>query len=184
MDGLSHNIASKRRKLTMTAAKKIHSCHNLSDADAKTSALNGLWGTFVSNVDKKRLIEIGSTSRKIKTAVVPNVVKPSVETFEKSTKNYARSASVLYRGGILSKRKYSDLRSSEMFDCDNTTGKRHRTEFMQGCKVPALVPYKDLMKFVAEQDIGTLYSIPQARAENDTEIESEEVIQNLLPLVP
>ena len=87
-------------------------------------------------------------------------------------------------GGLLSKRKYNQLRSSEMFDFDISTGKRRRTEFKRGCKVPSLVPYKDVMKFISEQEIGTLHNIPQARADSEIEKESEDVNQNLLPLVP
>lgn len=56
-------------------------------------------------------------------------------------------------------------------------------EFDEGCKVPALVPYQDLMKFVGEQDIGKL-NIPHALAERETENESEEINDNLLPLTP
>lgn len=84
----------------------------------------------------------------------------------------------------MSKRKYNELRSSEMFEFDLTTGKRRRTEFKKGCKVPSLVPYKDLMKFISEQAIGTLHNIPQARADSEIEKESEDVNQELLPLVP
>ena len=49
--------------------------------------------------------------------------------------------------------------------------------------MPALVPFKDLMKFISEQNIGTLHNIPQARADSEIEKESEEVFQNLLPPV-
>lgn len=39
------------------------------------------------------------------------------------------------------------------------------------------------MKFISEQEIGTLHNIPQARADSEIEKESEDVNQNLLPLV-
>ena len=70
-----------------------------------------------------------------------------------------------------------------MFDLNGNKRKRRRTEFKEGCKVPSLVPFKDLMKFISEQDIGTLHNIPQARADSEIEKESEEVFQNLLPAV-
>lgn len=108
----------------------------------------------------------------------------SVSTFEKSSKNFLRSVSVLYRGGILSKRKYCNIRSSESFDYDIPTKRRKHTEFEEGCRVPALIPYKDLMKFIEVQDIGKLNSIPQATSEGEIENESEEVNANLLPVVP
>ncbi|KAJ7391279.1 hypothetical protein OS493_019411 [Desmophyllum pertusum] len=184
MVGLSHNTASKRRKLTVNAATKIHSCSKSPDASSKTATLNGLWNTFVSYANNKDIVKLCSNSRKINTLVVPNIVNDSVANFERSTKNYERSVSVIYRGGIISKRKYNELRSSEMFEFDIHTKKRRRTEFKQGCKVPSLVPYKDVMKFISEQNIGTLHNIPQASAASETEKESEDVVQNLLPLVP
>ena len=57
-------------------------------------------------------------------------------------------------------------------------------EFNEGCKVSALVPYKDLMKFVGEQNIGKLNNIPHAMAESETAEENEKINHNLLPLVP
>ena len=113
--GLSHKIASKRKKLTVDAAKKIHSCSKLPDASSKEATLNGLWNTFVSYSDNKDIVKLCSRSRKVNSLVVPTVVNDSVSTFEKSSKNYERSVSVIYRAGILSK---SQLRSSEMFDFD------------------------------------------------------------------
>lgn len=50
--------------------------------------------------------------------------------------------------------------------------------------MPSLVPYKDVMKFTSEQKIGTLHNTPQASADSETEKESEDVVQNLLSLVP
>ena len=76
----------------------------------------------------------------------------SVAKFEKSSKNFLRSVSVLYKGGILSKRKYCNIRSSEIFDYDSPAKKRKRTEFEEGCRLPALVPYKQLMKFIFKQN--------------------------------
>lgn len=184
MVGLSHNIASKRRKLTVIAATKIHSCSKTPDASSKTATLNGLWNTFVSYANSKDIVKVCSKSKKINSLVVPKVVNTSVVNFEKSAKNYERSISVVYRGSIISKRKYNELRSSEMFEFDFQAKKRRRTEFNPGCKVPSLVPYKDVMKFTSEQKIGTLHNIPQASADSETEKESEDVVQNLLPLVP
>ena len=141
----------------------IHSCPQTPDEVSKTDALNGLWNTFVSYADNKDVTMLCSRSRKVNTLVVPKVVNNAVAAFEKSAKNYERSVSVIYKGGILSKRKYNELHSSEMFEFDLPTGKRRRTEFKKGCKVPSLVPYKDLMKFISEQEIGTLHRIVKLR---------------------
>ena len=40
------------------------------------------------------------------------------------------------------------------------------------------------MKFISVQDIGTVHNIPQAKADSEIEKESEDVSQNMLPLVP
>ena len=50
--------------------------------------------------------------------------------------------------------------------------------------MPSLVPYKDLVKFISQQEIGTLLNVNQARADSEFEKESEDVNQNLLPVVP
>lgn len=168
----------------MDAAKRIHSSPRTPDADSKTDILNGLWNTFVSYADNRDVVRLCSSSKKANTLVLPKIVNNSVAAFEKSAKNYERSVNVIYRGGILSKRKYNELHLSEVFHFDIHTRKQRRTEFKQGCKVPSLVPYKDVMTFISEQEIGTLHNIPQARADSEIEKESEGVNQNLLPLVP
>ena len=182
--GISHNLASKRRKLTYTAAENIHSSAKATEEEAKAAARNGLWYTLITNTNTKEITDLCKKSKTFQKVVIPEIVVPSVKSFEKSPKNLIRSVSVLYRGGMLSKRKYSSLRSSEMYDYDVVQKKRRRMEFHKGCKVPAIVPYKDLMKFVGEQDIGTLHNIPRAKAEREAEKESEEITDNLLPLVP
>ena len=58
----------------------------------------------------------------------------SVSGFEKSSKNFIRSVSVLYREGILSKRKYFSVWSSEIFDWDIPTKRQKRTEFARVVK--------------------------------------------------
>jgi len=100
--GLSHKIASKRRKLTVDVAKRIHSCSKLPDVSSKEATLNGLWNAFVSYSDNKDIVKLCCRSRKVNSLVVPKVVNDSVSTFEKSSKNYERSVSIIYRGGILS----------------------------------------------------------------------------------
>lgn len=77
--------------------------------------------------------------------------------------------------GHVEQKKYSSVRSSEVFDYDVVHKKRKRTEFREGCKVPALVPYKGLMEIIGEQNIGKLNNIPQALAEREIEKKSEEL---------
>ena len=182
--GISHNLARKRRKLTYAAVQNIHATAKDTNEEAKTATKCGLWHTLVTSVPSKDITELCKKSSTFGKNVIPTIVKSAVTSFEKSPKNLIRSVSVLYRGGMLSKRKYSAVRSSEIFDYDVVQKKRRRTEFDEGCKVPALVPYKDLMKFVGEQSIGKLNNIPRALAEREIEKESEEISNNFLPLIP
>ena len=165
--GISHNLARKRRKLTYAAVQNIHATAKDTNEEAKTATKCGLWHTLVTSVPSKDITELCKKSSTFGKNVIPTIVKSAVTSFEKSPKNLIRSVSVLYRGGMLSKRKYSAVRSSEIFDYDVVQKKRRRTEFDEGCKVPALVPYKDLMKFVGEQSIGKLNNIPRALAEGN-----------------
>lgn len=181
--GLSHNISAKRRKLTYDCAKKVHSTPS-TEPEVQCATANGLWSTLVNNCKTKVVTDLLKKSKTVCKTVVPQIVAKSVAKFEKSSKNFLRSVSVLYKGGILSKRKYCNIRSSEIFDYDIPAKKRKRTEFEEGCRLPALVPYKELMKFIEVQDIGKLNSIPQATAECEVEKENEEVDGNLLPVVP
>ena len=182
--GISHNLARKRRKLTYAAVQNIHATAKDTNEEAKTANKCGLWYTLVTSVPSKDITELCKKSSTFGKNVIPTIVKSAVTSFEKSPKNLIRSVSVLYRGGMLSKRKYSAVRSSEIFDYDVVQKKRRRTEFDEGCKLPALVPYKDLMKFVGEQNIGKLNNIPCALAEREIEKESEEISNNFLPLIP
>lgn len=136
----NENTASMRRKKTFEAAKRFHSRPDSSTEDASRSAANGLWNTFVTNTKIEQLRKICTNSCKVKKVVVPNIVNNAVTDFESSNQNFVRSVNVyMYKGGILSKRKYSDLRSSETKEYDLLTKKICRTEFMAGYKVPALV---------------------------------------------
>ena len=182
--GLSLNISRKRRKLTYDCAKKVHSRPSSTEPEVQCATANGLWSTLVKNCKTEVVTDVLKRSKTVCKTVVPQIVTKSVAKFEKSSKNFLRSVSVMYNGGILSKRKYCNVRSSESFDYDIPAKKRKHTEFEDGCRVPALVSYKELMKFIEVQDIGKLNSIPQGTAEGEIEKESEEVDGNLLPMVP
>ena len=67
---------------------------------------------------------------------------------------------VLYEGGLISKRKYTSIRNSS--DVVKETGKKRKnvkTEFMTGCKVPKILPYKTLMAFIRSIDIAEVLSL-------------------------
>ena len=131
--GVSHNIATKRRRLTYDAAKKIHANSNLTEPEVQCATASGMWNMLVTNVKSKVVTDLLKRSNTVCKTVVPQIVANSVINFEKSSKNYQRSVSVLYRGGILSERKYCSVRSSEYFEYDIPTKRRKRTEFSNVC---------------------------------------------------
>ena len=96
---------------------------------------------------------------------LPDVGIQFSELYDAGRSRRPRGSRGLFLRGILSKRKYCSIRSSEMFDYDVVSKKRTRSEFSEGCKIPAILPYKDVMKFVNEQDIGRLNGIPRSSAE-------------------
>ena len=122
---MSHNISAKRRKLTYDSAKKIHSTPS-TEPEVQCATANGLWSTLVTNCKTKVVTGILKKSKTVCKAVVPQLVAKSVAKFEKSSKNFLRSVSVLYKGGIFSKRKYCNIRSSEIFDYDIPAKKRKK----------------------------------------------------------
>lgn len=62
--------------------------------------------------------------------------------------NFFRFVSVLYKGGIFSKRKYCNIRFLEIFDYDILVKKRKCIEFEEGCRLFVFVFYKEEMKFI------------------------------------
>lgn len=132
-----------------------------------------MWNTLFTNVKTKVVARVLKKSK----IVCENVLK------EKSSKNFIRSVNVLYQKGIL-RRKYCSVRSLEIVDWEIPSKRRKRTEFAGSCKVPALISYKELMKFIDTQDSDKLRDIPQATAEGQNGNENEEINGNLLPIVP
>ena len=64
------------------------------------------------------------------TKVIPNIVNENVKTFEKTNTNFVISVDVLYKDGLISKVKYSSIRSAlSMSNKENSHFKSH-TELM------------------------------------------------------
>jgi hypothetical protein len=103
--------------------QNIHATAKDTNEEAKTANKCGLWYTLVTSVPSKDITELCKKSSIFGKNVIPTIVKSAVTSFEKSPKNLIRSVSVLYRGGMLSKRKYSAVRLSEIFDYDRCSKK-------------------------------------------------------------
>ena len=50
---------------------------------------------------------------------------------------------MLYERGLISKRKYTSVRKSSdiVKQCDNGLLRNPKTEIMQGCEIPKIIPY-------------------------------------------
>ena len=87
--------------------------------------------------------------------IIPNLIKGKIKDYEKSRENQVRSMCVLYEGGLISKRKYTSIRnSSDVVKETEKKRKNTKTEFLKGCEVPKILPYKTLMSFIRSIDIG------------------------------
>ncbi|CAH3034505.1 unnamed protein product, partial [Porites evermanni] len=78
------------------------------------------------------------------------------QEYEKSEQNQLRSMRVLYEGGMVSKRKYTNIRNSGdvMKQSPDQSGKNKKSQFMQSCEIPKILPYKTLMSYIRNIDLG------------------------------
>jgi len=143
-----------RRKKTLSILRPIHvsgsTAKETGPCEENRPVLDGLWSTLVCTASKPEMA---------------NYITKS-----KSKENQVRSMCVLYEGGLISKRKYTSIRNSS--DVVKETGKKRKnvkTEFMTGCEVPKILPYKTLMTFVRSIDIGEVLSLENLTAKYSVE---------------
>ena len=89
--------------------------------------------------------------------IIPKIVKRRVKEHEKSDQNQLRNMCVLYEGGMVSKQKYTNcIRNSSdvMKQSPDQSGKNKKSQFMQSCEIPKILPYKALMSYIRNIDIG------------------------------
>ena len=147
----------KTRQLTMESASKIHGSPCLLPFKKRKVSLVGLFNTVVSFATTKELTEMSKGSKKIYEKVVPSLANKAAKEFENSLDNVNRSVMILYREGLMSKAKYNSILSSLMYKT-GVDSKKERCRLNNG----ALLPCKDLMKFIKTIDIGVLKPLPQA----------------------
>ena len=81
-----------------------------------------------------------------------------------------RSMRVLYKGGLISKKKYTSIRNtSDVVKESARKSKNNKTEFMKKCKVPKIVPYKSLASFIRNIDIGVIIDLETLPAKFNVE---------------
>lgn len=120
-----------------------------------------MWTTLVSVSSKEELTNYVEKSTRCMEEIVPPIVKKNVKCYEKSMKNKVRSMRVLYQGGLISKRKYTSIRNSTdtIKGTEKKRKKNQKAEFMKGCEIPKILPYKELTKYILTIDIGELQSL-------------------------
>ena len=106
-----------------------------------------------------------SISKKLKDANCNVVKKAVLKDFENSQNNIIRSVSLLYAGGLVSKRKYEQTRSA--LSTSSTGRKKTQKGYLQrrrmnigfGYSIPKIISYKTLMSKINEINIGQLFSV-------------------------
>ena len=96
----------RRHLETLLAATEIHG----GSVENRQPALDGIFSTL-DKYASVQCLEKYLGAKKIRKATV-NLVQKDVKKFEESQENVTRSFSLLYAGGLVSKRKYQETRSA------------------------------------------------------------------------
>lgn len=120
------------------------------------SVQDGLWTTLIGTASKQVMETYITNSAVCMNDIIPKIVKRRVQEYEKSEQNQLRSMRVLYEGGMVSKRKYTNIRNSGdvMKQSPDQSGKNKKSQFMQSCEIPKILPYKTLMSYIRNIDLG------------------------------
>lgn len=149
-----------RRQLeTLIAAAEV----NGGSAENSTPALDGMFSTICKYGKIGDMAKYVSSSQKMRKATVAKIKMQCTE-YEKSDENFIRSLSLLYAGGVISKVKYQQTRSSLVM---KNTGRHTKKGFMSkeritygwGIPVPKPLPYSALMNKIEELDMGDVISV-------------------------
>ena len=120
------------------------------------SVQDGLWTTLIGTASKQVMETYITNSAVCMNDIIPKIVKRRVQEYEKSEQNQLRSMRVLYEGGMVRKRKYTNIRNSGdvMKQSPDQSGKNKKSQFMQSCEIPKILPYKTLMSYIRNIDLG------------------------------
>lgn len=122
--------------------------------------LDGLWTTLICTASKPEMTNYTKNSNICMQEIIPSIIKGKIKDYEHSKENKVRSLHVLYEGGLISKRKYTSIRNSSDVVRETEKEKKNiKTEFMTGCEVSNILPYKTLMSFVRSIEIGEVLSL-------------------------
>lgn len=102
---LSETSSRRRQKETLNACREIHG----DQKGKKSSALAGLWVTLVNKSPSDTLKEYLSNSERVKTKIMPSIIKSDAELYQSGDDNICRSLRILYEGGLMTKEKYKSV---------------------------------------------------------------------------
>ena len=156
---LPRRSAHRRQLETLLAAAEV----NGGSAENRGPALDGMFSTICKYGKIADISKYICSSRKMRKATVAKI-KMQCAQYEKSEENFIRSLSLLYAGGVISKVKYQQTRSSLVM---KNTGRRTKKGFMSkerinygwGVPVPKPLPYSVLMNKIEELDMGDVISV-------------------------
>lgn len=160
-ENLSRWQLHRRKKKTVSVLKLVHCASGGSSSSNEKAVQDGLWTTLIGITPKPVIAEYISTSKVCMKEILPKLLKSKVDEYVKSDANNVRSMRVLYEGGLISKRKYTSVRNSSdiVKQSDNGLLRNLKTEIMQGCEIPKIIPYKTLMTHIRNIDIGELLGL-------------------------
>ena len=160
-ENLSRWQLHRRKKKTVSVLKPVHCASGGSSSSNEKAVQDGLWTTLIGITPKPVIAEYISTSKVCMKEILPKLLKNKVDEYVKSDANNVRSMRVLYEGGLISKRKYTSVRNSSdiVKQSDNGLLRNLKTEIMQGCEIPKIIPYKTLMTHIRNIDIGELLGL-------------------------
>lgn len=143
----------RRKKKTLATLRAVHCSGETAKKDQKP-VLDGLWTTLIGTATKTDLHNYISNSNVCMSDVVPGIVSGKIKQYESSESNKVRSIRTLYEGGLLSKIAYTTKRNSSDITKEDPVRKNTKNEFMSGCEIPKVLPYKKLMSVINTIDIG------------------------------
>ena len=120
------------------------------------SVQDEVWTTLIGTTSKQVMETYIANSAVCMNDIIPKIVIRRVQEYEKSDQNQLRSTRELYKGGMVSKRKYTNIRNSSdvMKQSPDQSGKNTKSQFMQSCEIPTIPPYKPLMSYIRNIDLG------------------------------
>lgn len=175
------NRSARRRQMeTLQTTKMVHGVtpQNMTPAyEGLAAVLNGKASvTEITNMLKK--------CTKIRDKAISRIIKVEIVNFEKSHDNFVRGFNTLYRSGIVTKQKYSAIRSALSMCSDETGVHRKHITFMKNIPVPKLFTCKNLLQRINQIDIGELYDVRETLCLGlDEEHQVDEKYWDLLQLL-